>query len=107
MALGRHEAPSLEDSVMRRGTLCLAMVSVLSGGVSAQDISPLVHEGIVEAPIAKVWAAWATSEGLRSWLAPHAEIDLRVGSRMRTNYNAQGSLGDPQTIENTVLSFDP
>lgn len=92
---------------MKRGILCLAMVSVLSGSVSAQDISPLVHEGIVEAPVAKVWAAWATSEGLRSWLAPHAEIDLRVGSRMRTNYSAQGSLGDPQTIENTVLSFDP
>lgn len=26
---------------------------------------------------------------------------------MRTNYSARGSLGDPQTIENTVLSFDP
>ncbi len=26
---------------------------------------------------------------------------------MRANYDARGSLGDPQTIENTILSFDP
>lgn len=26
---------------------------------------------------------------------------------MRTNYNAQGRLGDPQTIENAILSFEP
>lgn len=26
---------------------------------------------------------------------------------MRTNHGAQGALGDPQTIENTILSFEP
>ena len=26
---------------------------------------------------------------------------------MRTNYNAQGALGDAQTIENAILSFEP
>jgi hypothetical protein len=26
---------------------------------------------------------------------------------MRTNYNAQGTLGDAQTIENAILSFEP
>lgn len=83
------------------------MVAILSGGAAAQNVSPIVSEGIIEAPLDAVWAAWTTSEGLRSWLAPHAEIDLRVGGVMRTNYSAQGVLGDPQTIENTVLSFDP
>jgi hypothetical protein len=37
----------------------------------------------------------------------HAEIELRVGGLMRTNHNVQGQLGDPQTIENTILSFEP
>jgi uncharacterized protein YndB with AHSA1/START domain len=92
---------------MRRATIALAMVASLSGGVRAQDVSPIVSEGIVEAPREAVWAAWTTSDGLRSWLAPHAEIDLRVGGLMRTNYSARGALGDAQTIENTVLSFDP
>jgi hypothetical protein len=40
-------------------------------------------------------------------MAPHAEIDLRVGGLMRANYHPDGQLGDSQTIINTVLSFEP
>ena len=76
-------------------------------GFQGGDTSPIVAERIVPAPLADVWAAWTTSDGLRSWLAPHATIDLRVGGLMRTNYNAQGTLGDAQTIENVILSFEP
>jgi len=91
---------------MKRGVLVLA-VTVLCGRAAAQDMGPIVHEGFVEASLDQVWTAFTTSTGLRSWLAPHAEIDLRVGGLMRTNYSAQGQLGDPQTIENTILSFEP
>jgi uncharacterized protein YndB with AHSA1/START domain len=87
--------------------LVLAMVVLMVVGARAQDVAPVSHEGIVEAPLEQVWAAFTTSEGLRAWLAPHAEIELRVGGLMRTNHNVQGQLGDPQTIENTVLSFEP
>jgi len=80
---------------------------LLAGAAAAQIPDALVHEGIVAAPIEKVWASWSTSDGLRSWLAPHAAIDLRIGGLMRANYRADGSLDDPGTIENTVLSFDP
>lgn len=92
---------------MKRGMVAVVMLAVFCGYVSAQDIGPIVAQGIVEAPLDAVWAAWTTSGGLRSWLAPHAEIDLRVDGRMRTNYRVQGTLADPQTIENTVLSFEP
>ena len=73
----------------------------------AQSTEPLVHEGVVAAPIETVWRAWTTSEGLRSWLAPHAEIDLSIGGKMRANYNPDGSLSDGDVIENTILAFDP
>ncbi len=92
---------------MKKALVILAVLLALSGSSRAQDTSPIVAEGVIDAPLEAVWAAWTTSEGLRSWLAPHAEIDLRVGGLMRTNYNAQGALGDPQTIENRVLAFDP
>ncbi|HLA14909.1 MAG TPA: SRPBCC domain-containing protein [Gemmatimonadaceae bacterium] len=71
------------------------------------DTSAVISDAIIEAPLQAVWDAWATSEGLRSWLAPQADIDLRVGGLLRANYNAKGSLADPQTIHNTVLSLDP
>jgi uncharacterized protein YndB with AHSA1/START domain len=67
----------------------------------------ITAEGIVDAPVAEVWAAWTTSAGLRAWLAPHADVELRVGALMRTNYSPNGSLGDASTIENRILSFEP
>jgi uncharacterized protein YndB with AHSA1/START domain len=87
--------------------IAVTLMCVLLGGANAQDIAPIVHEGVVDAPLDQVWTAFSTGEGLRSWLAPHAEIDLRVGGIMRSNYNASGKLGDPETIENTILSFEP
>ncbi len=91
---------------MKQGVAILVII-LWCGSAQAQDVGPVVHEGIVDASLDQVWTAWATSEGLRSWLAPHAEIDLRVGGLMRTNYSAQGQLGDAQTIENTILSLEP
>jgi hypothetical protein len=35
------------------------------------------------------------------------EIDLRIGGKMRSVYDAKAELGGPQTIENTILSFEP
>jgi uncharacterized protein YndB with AHSA1/START domain/uncharacterized protein YciI len=67
----------------------------------------IVHEGVVDAPVAAVWDAFTTREGLESWMVPHARIDLRVGGRMLTNYDADGYIGDENTIENTILSFEP
>lgn len=92
---------------MRHAVVTVALLAAVGGLPSAQTLSPVVHEGLVEASLERVWTAFTTSEGLRSWLAPHADIDLRIGGLMRTNYNPHGRLGDPQTIENTILSFEP
>ncbi len=67
----------------------------------------LRHEGIINAPVADVWAAFTTKAGIESWMVPHAEIDLRVGGKMRTHYDPQGVIGDENTIENTILSYEP
>lgn len=84
--------------------LAVLLLAVL---LPARAAEPLVVEGVVEGPIDEVWGAFATSEGLRSWMAPHAEIDLRVDGLMRTNYRPEGSLGDRTTIVNRVLAFEP
>lgn len=88
------------------------LVTVLAGLLAplvafAGELPPIVSEGVVDAPPAEVWRAWTTAEGLRSWLAPLADIDLRLDGLMRANYNPQGTLGDEGTIENRVLAFEP
>lgn len=67
----------------------------------------LRSEGIVEAPLADVWASFTTKEGIESWMVPHAEIELRVGGKMLTHYDPKGVIGDENTIENTILSYEP
>ncbi|MGH9650306.1 MAG: SRPBCC family protein, partial [Terriglobales bacterium] len=73
----------------------------------AQPDTPLVHEGVVNAPLAQVWAAFTTKEGLESWMAAHAEIDLRVGGVMKTEHDAKGSVDGASSIANTILSYEP
>ncbi len=78
-----------------------------AAGASKDSSVILRHEIIVEAPIEAVWDAFTTTEGLESWMVAHAEIDLRVGGKMLTHYDPNGTLGDENTIENTILSYEP
>jgi uncharacterized protein YndB with AHSA1/START domain len=66
-----------------------------------------VVEGMIHAPVDAVWAALTTKRGLESWNVAHAEIDLKIGGKMLTHYDAAGRIGDPNTIENTILCFEP
>jgi uncharacterized protein YndB with AHSA1/START domain len=90
---------------IRRRFLFLVAALCIARAAGAQDA--VVTEGVIAAPVAEVWAAFTTGPGLRSWMAPHAEIDLRVDGLMRVNYKPEGTLGDGGTIVNRVLSFEP
>jgi len=83
------------------------MIFLTMANAFGQDTSTLIHEGTVDAPLGEVWKAWATPEGLQSWMAPHARIEMRIGGLMQTNYDKDGTLGDAKTIENVVLSYEP
>ena len=71
------------------------------------DSGPLVSEAIINAPVSEVWRLFTTKEGLEWWMVAHADIELRIGGLMRTHYDPKGTLGDPNTIVNQVLSFEP
>jgi uncharacterized protein YndB with AHSA1/START domain len=83
------------------------VAAALIAAVPAKATESIVAEGVVNAPVAAVWNAWATPAGLKAWLAPHADIDLKVDGLMRSNYDPKGSLGDAGTIENRVLAYEP
>ncbi len=85
----------------------LLLLVMLLAAPRVQSADSIVAEGVVAAPVPVVWAAWTTAAGLKSWLAPHADIDLRLDGLMRTNYSPTGTLGDAGTIENRILAFEP
>jgi uncharacterized protein YndB with AHSA1/START domain len=60
----------------------------------------LVIELTIPAPVAAVWQAFTTSEGLSTWLTPGAVVDLRPGGEWTAHF--PGSTGG-----GTILSFAP
>lgn len=84
---------------------CLALS--LSSLASGQEPRAMSWEVEVNAPIAKVWTAFTTEEGLKSWMAPVVSIDLRIGGQIRANYRPSASLDDPTTVVQEILSFEP
>ena len=88
---------------MRLGVLLLLG---LCSAASADEVS-FVNEGVVAAPIAEVWKIFSTSEGYKVLGPALAEVDLRLGGTIRSRYGADGTLGDDETIENTILAYEP
>jgi uncharacterized protein YndB with AHSA1/START domain len=85
----------------------LMLAGVLAAGAAAANQQQLVTEAIINAPVTEVWRLFTTKEGMESWMVAHAEIELKVGGLMRTHYDPKGELGDPKTIVNQILSFEP
>lgn len=81
-------------------------IAALALALPARATESIVAEGVVSAPVSAVWSAWTTTVGLKAWLAPHADIDLRIDGVMRANYDPKGRLGDAGTIENRVLAYE-
>ena len=92
---------------MKSFALFAFVVCLLASARPANANESIVTEGVVDAPVADVWNAWTTTAGLKSWLAPQVDVDLRIDGLMRANYDPKGSLGDAGTIENRVLSYEP
>lgn len=67
----------------------------------------LAETVIIAAPVGKVWDAYTTSAGYASWAAPIAQVDLRVGGSIRTNYDPKAKIGDPNTITLRIVSYVP
>lgn len=74
---------------------------------AAPDTSPLIHEGIINAPPAEVWKGISTAEGYKMWGIAQCEFDLRIGGKIRTHYKPDGVLGDDGTIEQEILAYEP
>jgi uncharacterized protein YndB with AHSA1/START domain len=84
-------------------------ILLLLGACSLANADELsfVNEGVVGAPIEQVWPVFATSDGYKALGPALAEVDLRVGGAIRSRYQANGTLGDAETIENVILAYEP
>jgi uncharacterized protein YndB with AHSA1/START domain len=103
---------------MKRLLLCLAWVFCVSPAAFAESVTEcsrieangvrtLCVEAEVPAGVADVWALWAESDQLSTWMAPVASIDLRHGGLMEASYDPAGRIGDAGNILNRVVAVAP
>ncbi len=91
---------------MRKARATGALLLAVGLGRAAAAEPPVV-EAVVDAPVTEVWRLFATKEGLSSWMAPVADIDLRIGGSLRTSHGEERKIGGLGTITKTILSYDP
>jgi len=67
-----------------------------------------IHKEVtVKAPIDAVWNAWTTSEGITSFFAPQAFIDLRIGGAFEIYFMLDAPRGFQGSEGCRILSYLP
>ena len=73
----------------------------------ADHTRSLHHETVVDAPVARVWQAFSTVEGWKSWGITFAKLDFRTGGTIETAYADGAGEGDPNNIIHRILAVIP
>jgi len=67
----------------------------------------LRHEVLLEVSLEEAWDYFTRADLVKTWMAPVADVDLRPGGVIKTNYNSCASLSDPGAIELKIVNFVP
>jgi len=76
----------------------------ISSSLDGDGGRSLVHETLVDAPVAQVWQAVSTAEGWTSWAVPVAWADADL---LETSYTPGASRGDRTTIQQRIAARVP
>jgi uncharacterized protein YndB with AHSA1/START domain len=72
-----------------------------------EELPPLIASATIKASQEAIWAAWTTSPGIKSFLAPDCKIDLRVGGSYEVYFNPQADPQDRGSIGSVILAIQP
>jgi len=90
-----------------RSALVLPFLAFATLASAAPQDRAIRKEVVVPAPVADVWKAWTTNEGMRSWLVPDSKIDLRPSGPYEVYFVAGGRIGERGSEGCQVLSYLP
>jgi uncharacterized protein YndB with AHSA1/START domain len=83
-----------------------AALSVVAGAALCAERA-IDKEIVVAAPIESVWQAWTTSAGIRTFFAPEAEIEPRVGGAFHIHINPYAPPGLKGADDMRFMALQP
>jgi uncharacterized protein YndB with AHSA1/START domain len=87
--------------------LVLCAATLARPGAAAAGDRMLRAEVIVPAPVADVWNAWTTAEGIRTFFAPDARVELAVDGTYDIWFNPAGAPGERGAEGMRILDVEP
>jgi uncharacterized protein YndB with AHSA1/START domain len=88
---------------------CAALIGL--GGLSAAPVAAaeraLDKEVVVAASAEQVWDAWTSRDGIRSFMAPDAEIDPRVGGAFHVHFDPLAAPGSKGADDMRYMALQP
>ena len=92
---------------MRQYIRMLVVAGWLVPALVCAQVRQIEKTSTIDAPVDVVWKAWATSDGLRSWLAADAKVDLRLNGAYEIAFDTTPPPGLRGSEGCQVLSFIP
>ena len=91
--------------------LCLTNLT-FGQAISQTDTLPsgelmLKQEIVINTSVEKVWDAYTTPEGWKSWVTPIVEMDFKINGTIKSHYDSTATIGDKGTIVNHILNYIP
>jgi uncharacterized protein YndB with AHSA1/START domain/uncharacterized protein YciI len=106
------EEPSVKNGI-HTYTLTAMRASLMANTVppfryAVTDSSRVLHKEVeVDASLAKVWEAWTTTAGVKTFFSSDATVDLRVGGPFEIYFLDENPYGSKGSEDCKILSFLP
>ena len=84
--------------------LLVAAMSLLAGVAGAQERA-ITEKVTVKANVDDVWKAWTTTEGIKSFFAPDAKVELRVDGPFQVYLNPFAEPGMKGADDMKIIGF--
>jgi uncharacterized protein YndB with AHSA1/START domain len=85
-----------------RATLLVAAALAVPATAAERSVE---KTALIPAPIDAVWTAWTTTDGIKSFLAPDAKVELRVDGPFEIYFNPYGAPGQKGADDMRILAF--
>ena len=94
----------MEEKLKITKRLVLAAILVLSGIADAEERA-ITEKITIKANVDDVWKAWTTTDGIKSFFAPDAKVELRVDGPFQVYMNPFAEPGMRGADDMKILGF--